>query len=509
MRYTSVTMRRLLLFVAGLLLIVAVGIYIAATRVLTSDYARTTLEQQLTARLGQPVRIGALRAAIYPHVAVDLDDVTLGRPASVTLAHVRLVTGLRALFSRTISDAELIVRNSRLSLPLPIELLPATADTNAPAAGPGLTIASVRVISLENVELVAPSHSMRIDLEGSLDGDRLDIKRIALRGKSSKIDGKGSLSSVARFEGNIQATADPLDLDELMGIANAFASAAGPAQQKRAPATPMRLTVELAAKKGQFDTYTFSDLSTTIALGAGTVALTPLAVRAFGGQFKGRLDVDTRASAPQLRLTGRVDGLDVAPLMKANGTAGGITGTLGGTVTLSAAGNDASAVLQTARGTIAAAIVNGTIEHLDMVRTVVLAFGKPSGARPEGSGSAFTRLGGTFALANRTLTSNDLSLTSRDFDVNGRSMLQLSTGALNARGDVALSQELTAQAGTDLRRYAQQDGRVTVPAIVSGTITQPQMTVDIAAAAARAFQNELQRRAKTLFDGLFKKKGSE
>src|SRR5262245_40209110 len=128
MRYTSVTMRRLLLFVAGLLLIVAVGIYIAATRVLTSDYARTTLEQQLTARLGQPVRIGALRAAIYPHVAVDLDDVTLGRPASVTLAHVRLVTGLRALFSRTISDAELIVRNSRLSLPLPIELLPATAD---------------------------------------------------------------------------------------------------------------------------------------------------------------------------------------------------------------------------------------------------------------------------------------------------------------------------------------------------------------------------------------------
>ena len=31
--------------------------------------ARTTLEQQLSAALGQPIRIGALRAAIYPRVA--------------------------------------------------------------------------------------------------------------------------------------------------------------------------------------------------------------------------------------------------------------------------------------------------------------------------------------------------------------------------------------------------------------------------------------------------------
>jgi AsmA-like protein len=499
-------MRRALLIAAGLLLLLSVGLYLAATRVLTSDYARTTIEQQLTARLGQPVRIGALSAAIYPRVAVDLDDVAIGAPAAVTLAHVRLVTGLRALFSRTISDAELIVRNSRLSLPLPIALLPAATQTSAPASGPGLTIASVRVISLENVELIAPSQSMRIDLRGSLTGDRLDIERVTLRGRSSKIDGKGSLSSVARFEGSLEQTADVLDLDELMGIASAFTSAGGDAQQQRQSATPMRLTVALTAKKGQFATYSFSDLTTTIAMGPGTVALAPLALRAFGGQFNGRLDADTRGIAPQLRLRGRVDGLDISPLMKANGTSG-ITGTLGGTVTLSASAADAASVLQTARGTIAAALSNGTIEHLDLVRTVVLAFGKPSGVPPEGSGSAFTRLGGTFALANRMLTTNDLSLSSRDFDVHGRSTLQLSSGALNARGDVALSPELTAQAGTDLRRYAQQDGRVIVPAIVGGTIMQPQVTVDVEAAAARAFQNELQRRAKTLFDGLFKKKG--
>ena len=500
-------MRRALLVVVPLLLLVAGALYLAATRVLASDYARTTFEQQMTAWLGQPVRIGALSAAIYPRVAVDLDDVAIGAPAVVTLAHVRLVTGLRPLFSRTISNAEIIVRDSRLTLPLAVTLLPSSTATSTAPAGPGLTLASVRVISLKNVELVAPSQVMRIDLEASMAGDRLDIARLSARGSSSRIDGKGALSSITRAEGTIEAKADPLDLDELMGIASALTSTSGGAQQKRGSASPMRLTVVLTATKGQFSTYTFNDLSTTIQLASGTVALAPLAVNTLGGRFNGRLDADTRGTVPQLRLSGRVDGLDVATVLKANGTASGITGTMGANVMLSASGADAASVLQTARGTIAAAITNGTIEHLDLVRTVVLAFGKPSGVPPEGSGAAFTRLGGTFALANRTLTSDNLSLASRDFDVSGRSTLQLSAGALDARGDVALSRELTAQAGTDLRRYAQEDGRVIVPATVSGTINRPQVSVDVAAAAARAFRNEFQRRANSLFEGLFKKKG--
>jgi len=500
-------MRRALLIVAILVLLLAGGLYFAATRVLTSDYARTTLEQQLSAAIGQPVRIGSLSAAIYPRVAVDLDNVAIGTPATVTLAQVRLVTGLRALFSRTISDAQVIVRNSRLTLPFPVSFVPTNTAPNPASAGTGLTIESIRVIALENVELVAPSRAIRVDLRGSLAGDRFNIERLAMRGRPSKIDGKGTITSVSRLEGNIEAKADPLDLDELMTIASAFTSTSGGTSEKRGSATPMRLTVALTATNGQFATYTFSDVSTTIQLGTGTVSLSPLAMRSFGGNFNGSLNVDTRGSVPQLRLSGRVDGLDVASLMKANGTAGGITGTLGGTVTLSASGSDATTVLQTAHGTIAAAIVNGTIEHLDLVRTVVLAFGKPSGVPPEGSGSAFTRLGGTFALANRTVTCDNLSLTSRDFDVNGRTKLQLSSGALDAHGDVALSPELTAQAGTDLRRYAQQDGRVIVPAIVAGTIDRPRVSVDVQAAAGRAFQNEIQRRTKSIFEGLFKKKG--
>jgi hypothetical protein len=70
-----------------------------------------------------------------------------------------------------------------------------------------------------------------------------------------------------------------------------------------------------------------------------------------------------------------------------------------------------------------------------------------------------------------------------------------------------LSQELTAQAGTDLRRYASENGRVVVPATIGGTMTHPTVFIDPAAAAKRAAENELKRKAGSLLNGLIKKKG--
>jgi hypothetical protein len=67
-----------------------------------------------------------------------------------------------------------------------------------------------------------------------------------------------------------------------------------------------------------------------------------------------------------------------------------------------------------------------------------------------------------------------------------------------------LSRELTSQAGTDLRRFAQEDGRVVVPAVITGTVAAPGVTIDAAAALKRALQNEMQRRIKGLFDKIRK-----
>jgi hypothetical protein len=456
-------LKRVLIGVA-LLLIVAIGaLSFAINRGLHGELVRSTLETQLSARLGQPVHIASAGASLFPP-SLDLREITIGKAPAVRLAHMQIVTGLRGLLSRRVEEAEIVLADGRIAWPLPFTFSTPRA-ANEPESPPPFTIESVRRITLRDVTVVTGLPPVTIDLDASLAGDRLEIARLAARSDKTRLEATGAFESLARLQA--------------------------------------RLNV-----KGNlsFAGYDATDLASTIAVAPQSIVLNPLSFRMFDGGFRGRLDADLRAAVPQLRLSGDVAGANAAAIMKAFGSEGTLTGTLGGRLSLLASGSDAAALVRSARGTIVATVKNGSLPHLDMVRPIVLAFGKPSGVPPEGSGSTFTSLGGSFALAGGTLTSDDLSLASRDFDLNGRGRLHVDTGAVDATADVALSKELTAQAGSDLRRYAQEDGRVIVPATIHGSLERPTVFVDVAEATRRALSNELRRRAQDFIGGLFKKK---
>jgi hypothetical protein len=455
---------RLLIAAAAVVVAAAAAAYVAVTRALGGDLVRSTLEQQLSARLGQPVRIGSATAAILPAAALDLHDVAIGQPPSVRLARARVVTGLRGLLSRRVDGAELILEDGRITWPLPFALGP-SRPAQEPDAAPPFTIGSVRRIVWRDITLVTGLPPVAIDLDASLAGDRFVVDRLAARSGATRLEAKGTFESLSRIEGRLEVTGDI-----------------------------------------SFAGYDARGLAATAAISPRGIVLSPLSFRMFDGAFDGRLDAELQRSVPQLRLDGTVSGVDVAKVIASSGSAGGLTGTLGGRLALTASGADGAALMRGARGTIDAVVADGTLPHLDLVRPIVLAFGRPSGAAPSGSGSRFSMLGGTFVLAGGTLRSDNLSMASRDVDLGGRGELRLDSGAVSASADVALSKELTAQAGADLRRYAQEDGRVVVPATVRGTLAQPTVFVDVAAATRRALGNELRRRANDFLGGLFKKK---
>jgi len=61
---------------------------------------------------------------------------------------------------------------------------------------------------------------------------------------------------------------------------------------------------------------------------------------------------------------------------------------------------------------------------------------------------------------------------------------------INLSGKVQLSDRLTKQAGRDLVRYTQENGRVTLPVIVTGSASSPHVSIDMAGAAQRALLNK-------------------
>jgi hypothetical protein len=87
--------------------------------------------------------------------------------------------------------------------------------------------------------------------------------------------------------------------------------------------------------------------------------------------------------------------------------------------------------------------------------------------------------------------------------------MALNGSAVNLTGRVQLSKELTAQAGTDLVRYTQEDGRVTLPVTVTGSTGALTVRIDVEEVLKRAIRNRVEDEAKKAImkglGGLFKK----
>jgi hypothetical protein len=82
----------------GLAVVVVAGLSLAlyARSVLSSDNVRKTLEEQLTAQLGRPVRIGSAGASIFPRVSLQLRTVTVGDGSDARLDRVSVSTDCAA-----------------------------------------------------------------------------------------------------------------------------------------------------------------------------------------------------------------------------------------------------------------------------------------------------------------------------------------------------------------------------------------------------------------------------
>ena len=131
----------------------------------------------------------------------------------------------------------------------------------------------------------------------------------------------------------------------------------------------------------------------------------------------------------------------------------------------------------------------------------MLFFGRPA----PNAGAAtdnFDRIDATFALVHQVVAASALSLHSPDLDLVGAGTLTIPTKALDGHMDLSLSEALSAQAGTDLARFTREGNRLLLPAVISGTLEAPRVTIDAGAAVRRGLRNEVQRRLKDILGTL-------
>ena len=492
-------MRKILIIVAatviGLVLIATVAIY----WFFSGDGMRRALEQQATARLGQPVKIMAARGQIFPRPGIGLSGVEIGEPVRLTLSNVDLSTDLRALLNRRIEDARVVISNSTIQMPLPFALPEEDASAKGEPSGQGgVQLVSVREISLRDVRIVSRGREIRVSADSALDGSHLTLSRFTAESGSTSLQVKGTAELEPRVDAKLEATANKIDLDELLALASAFTPERRAARRgESSPAPPMKVVAQLKADTAMAAGVQVTELNTTMSLDGDRFAMSPLTFGLFGGSYDGSL-IGRLGDNVSASLKSQLKGLNVMQLATFGGAPDTITGALSGEGTFSAQGADMAAILASANGKGSASIVDGSIKRLDLVRTVVLFFGRPAPETQEAT-DKFERIDMTFSLARQVFRADTFSMHSRDADLNGSATLSLETKALDGAVDMLLSEELSAQAGTDLARYTRAENKVVLPARLGGTLEQPRITINATAAIRRGIQNEIERRFKGLF----------
>lgn len=508
----SSNMRRVFGIVAASLAVLLIAAVLLLYWLLSGDGIRSAIEQQASGYLGQPVTIESASMSVWPRVAIALRQVDVGSPARLRLAQVDVAASPLALLARRLEDAEIRIRNSRLDLPLPISLpiaapgpgasratgptgAAAAAGAPAPAAADGFRIVSVSSIVLDNVAVSSRGRELTISAQSALVGSRVLIRELTAASGATSIRATGTVAFEPRVDADLRIDANRLDVDELLALAAAFLPAgAGTA----APGPPSRLKAVVnaaAARAAGIDAKKFAG---TMTVEGDRVALSPVSFELFGGRYTGSVQARL-GSQITASVRAKLEGIDVAQVAAFGNSPDTVSGTLSGDANVSGGGSDLSSVLANARGTGNVHIADGTIRRLGLVRTIVLFFGRPEANAPP-STDRFDRLDAHFALANAVLRASSFNLQSADMNSAGTGTMNLATGALNGRMDVTLSEALSQQAGTDLRRYTREGNRIVLPVAFGGTLSAPKVTIDATAALQRGLRNEAERQLKGILD---------
>ena len=494
-------MRKIILWLVGAVVLVFVCAAVFVYWFFSGDGLRRAIEQQATSWLGQPVTIGRARAGIFPRTSIRLGDIRVGNPVRLTLADVDVSTDFRELLSRRIQDATVTVSNSRIELPLPSAPAGGGSDTATASSGSGagaVEIVSVRTIALDDIVLLSRGKEVRVSADAALASNHLTLRSFSARSGTTTLDADGEVDLAPGIDARVKVKANKLDVDELLALADAFTP---PQQTSRSgqPTAPAKIAARVSAETATAGGIEVRQFATDLEVNGDRVALSPLTFQLFGGRYQGSVNAQL-GKALALTIRSRLQDLNVAQLAAFGGAPDTISGTLTGAGTFSGSGVDVAAVLKSARGMGTATILDGAIKRLNLVRTVVLFFGRPAPDTAEGS-DRFERIDANFSLVNQVFRADALSMRSRDADIVGSVTLDISTLALDGMMDLSLSEELSKQAGTDLARFTREGNRVVLPARIAGTIAAPRITIDAAAAAKRGLRNEMQRRLKGILGG--------
>ena len=375
------------------------------------------IEQEISARLKEPVKIGSLRASGLPLPHVTVGGVSIGKTEDIKVGKVTVTPDLFSLFGSTkvIKSIEIdqLVLTQKAIDKIPAWTKPESGKPGKPAAAASPPAVRVESIKLDNAV---------VQLQKATFGP-FDAKL--------NLSGEGNLesASIVTQDGKLKATIKP---DKSNFLIDAVAKG------WRLPVGPAIHFDELAIKGvATLNDANFSDIRAK--LYGGTVAGKATVAWAKGIQVKGNANVNQ---------------VEIKPMLQALGRPATLSGKLTAKPVFSASASRADQLANALRLETPFDVQNGVLYGVDVKKAATSLISKDGG---KGGETRFDKLSGHLAMDRGTRRLTQLNIVS---------------GSLAANGNVTISprDELSGKVNANIKSGV---GSASVPLNVAGTVENP------------------------------------
>ncbi len=367
--------------------------------------------------------------------------------------------------------------------------------------------------SLSNASLTSPQltkplliHSANIQFAQNGAG----ISNLVASLGSTSLQGNLSATNFSAPQLKFALSAGNIDVGELEQItsppssasaqrqSSAQPSAAGKPSAANAPAQKQPSLMEtmtgsgtLAANTIKSQDIVLTNVRTNVTLNKGVIQLQPLTADLFGGKEAGSLTLDIRPTTPLCAINAKLSGVNTNGLLSAvSSVKNTLYGTLAADANVSFGLVSSNDLPRTLNGTLGFNVANGELKNVNILNEISKV-GKFVGAAPaqKGSGTALSKLSGTFNIKNGVATTNNLVAALAEGSLSADGSLNLADQGVNMHVNAVLASSTSkAVGGTSVGGYlntalANNKGELVIPAIVTGTLAHPVFMPDVQAIA--------------------------
>ncbi|QKT03337.1 AsmA family protein [Ectothiorhodospiraceae bacterium 2226] len=320
----------------------------------------------------------------------------------------------------------------------------------------------------------SPAH---LDVEGL----QASLDDTTLRGEASVRDFE---APVVRFN----FAADRIDMDRYLGPETEHA-APSPTGAAAAGATELpldllrALDVEGRVTLGEVKVMELraSDLQATLTGRGGELRLHPVNAALYGGRYQGDLRLDVRGEEPRIAVNDRLQDVQIGALLEDFMGDDLVRGTANLAVNVGGVGLEPEAIMQTLTGEARVQVRDGAIKNLNIAGAIREGYARYQGQRLSAEererSTDFAELSASAQIEAGLVSSQDLQINSPLLRVRGAGTLDLNTEEIDYRLNTIVVATLEGQDAAE----AEVLRGLTLPVRVSGTYTDPSVSVELRA----------------------------